>query len=257
MEDRKKAVRGDLDEHFFHVNPAHHFERRLWSAIGLADVPEQDIPIAKDDPNSVFSRFRGLLAEIPLSDAKNTDDGVPREVLAALEAHSLMHHVIETALRLFVMLSQLELGQSPWIPLAQLPANFKFRRQVKSLLSGKSAAQTTVRVALPHFDQLNNVIGKDDALAHTRFMSQWLMFFAEVFDQDGYNAAQGHNQATHGMAAIARNEVKMTLVPDLLAHSAPTVDEMDSGFDLINAVSITYLAKVRSESKGGASGWSL
>lgn len=257
VESRRSAVRSDLDEHFFHVNPAHHFESRLWSIISLADVPAKDVHVAREDPKSVFSRFRSLLAEMPFSEVENPDDDVSREALAALEAHSLMHHVLETALRLYVMLSDLEVGQSPWIPLAELPANFRFRERVKSLLMGTHAAETAVKVAIPHYGQLVTTIGKEQALAHARFVSQWLMFFAELFDQEGYNAAQSHNQMKHGMAAIVRDDIKMTLVQDLIDPFAPTAAELNSGYDLINAVSITYLSKVMAEGKGGAHGWSL
>ncbi|BCW62818.1 hypothetical protein StoSoilB22_17910 [Arthrobacter sp. StoSoilB22] len=194
---------------------------------------------------------------MPFSQDDNPDDGVSSEALVALEAHSLMHHVMETALRLFVMLSELQMGQSPWIPLAELPANVVFRRKVKSLLSGSEAAQTAVRVAIPHYDQLAKAVGKEQALAHARFVAQWLMFFAELFDQDGYNAAQSHNQTKHGMAAIARNDVKWTLVQDLEDPAAPTVAELNRGYDLINAVSITYLSKIRTKGQGGAHGWAL
>lgn len=257
IESRRSAVRPDLDEHFFHVNPAHHFESRLWSIISLADVPAKDVRVASDDPKSVFSRFRLLLAEMPFSEVENPNDDVSRGALAALEAHSLMHHVLETALRLYVMLSDLEVGQSPWIPLAELPANFSFRKKVKSLLTGSDAAETAVRVAIPHYGQLVATIGKEQALEHARFVSQWLMFFAELFDQDGYNAAESHNRMKHGMAAIARDDVRMTLVQDLVDPSAPTAAELNGGYDLINAVSITYLSKAWAEGKGGAHGWNL
>lgn len=255
-ESRHEAVRADLDKHFFHVNPAHHFESRLWSIIRLADVPSKDLPNA-EDPASVFSRFRRLLVEMPFSEDQSPEDDVSREALAALEAHSLMHHVVETGLRLFVMLSELEVGRSPWIPLAELPANFSFREKVKSLLRGAGAAETAVKVAIPHYGQLVAAIGKEQALEHARFVSQWLMFFAELFDQDGYNAAQSHNRMKHGMAAIARDDIKMTLVQDLKDPTAPTVAELNGGYDLINAVSITYLSKIRPKGKGGSHGWAL
>jgi hypothetical protein len=230
-ESRPEAVRAELDKHFFHVNPAHHFESRLWSIIRLADVPSKDLPTA-EDPASVFSRFRRLLLEIPFSEDQSREDDVSREALAALEAHSLMHHVVETGLRLFVMLSELEVDRSPWIPLAELPSNFSFREKVKSLLRRADAAETAAKVAIPHYGQLVAAVGKEQALEHVRFVSQWLMFFAELFDQDGYNAAQSHNQMKHGMAAIARDDIKMTLVQDLKDPSAPTVAEPNGGYDL-------------------------
>ncbi|MHA7295178.1 hypothetical protein [Arthrobacter sp. HLT1-21] len=249
---RLAAARPDLDEHFFHVNPAHHLERRLWSIIALSDMPEKDIPIRKDDPDSLFNRFRRLVEEMPFSEDSNLDEEVSKERLAALEAHSLMHQVMETALRLFVMLSELETGESPWIPLAELPANSEYRRKVKGLLSGTDAAQLAVKVAIPHYGQLVRSLGENQALAHARFVSHWLMFFAELFDQDGYNGAQSHNQMKHGMAAIARDDVKMTFVGN---SDRLTVDELNAGYDIINAVSITYLS--RKKIKGHAAGWSL
>lgn len=85
----------------------------------------------------------------------------------------------------------------------------------------------------------------------------WLMFFAELFDQEDYNGARSHNQMKHGMAAIARDDIKMTLVRDLVDPPAPTPAELNGGYGLINAVSITHISKIWADDKGGAHGWSL
>jgi hypothetical protein len=256
-ESRRTAIRSDLDEHFFHVNPALHFENRLWSIISQTDGPTGKDPEESSDPTSLFVRFRRLVEEMPFSEDESPEDEVSKEALAALEAHALMHHVLETALRLFVVLSELEVGESPWIPLAELPANYRFRNKVKSLLQGSEAADTAVRVAIPHYGQLVAAVGDEATLKHAQFVCQWLMFFAELSDQDGYNGAQSHNQMKHGMAAIARTDVKWTFVEGLNDSSAPTAAELNGGYDVINAVSITYLTKLRAEVKGGADGWSL
>jgi hypothetical protein len=257
IDSRRAAIRADLDEHFFHVNPALHFENRLWSIISRTDGSAGKEPEWSSDPTSLFVRFRRLVEEMPFSDDESPEDEVSKEALAALEAHALMHHVLETALRLFVVLSELEAGESPWIPLAELPANYRFRAKVKSLLQGPEAAETAARVAIPHYEQLVAAVGEEPALSHAQFVCQWLMFFAELFDHDGYNGAQSHNQMKHGMAAIARNDVKWTFVEGFNDPSAPTVAELNGGYDVINAVSITYLTKVKAEVKGGEDGWSL
>lgn len=59
------------------------------------------------------------------------------------------------------------------------------------------------------------------------------------------------------MAAIARDDIKMTLLQDFKGPIAPTAAEPNGGYDLINAVSITYLSKIRPKGKGGSHGWAL
>lgn len=244
-----------LNRTYFKSCPADYFDSRLWALLRLADVSQDEVLKISADSSSLSARFMSMFPDWQWVE---DDDPPTRERAAILEAQALRHHVAETVVRVFKALVTSSPGDSVWFSLA---ADFQMgdlRTWVTSQLESDhipSTIRDNLRAhAFPDYDALVTMVGDDDAQARLDVTAEWLTYFHWLLDSDGRDIAPAANQIKHGLGILVRDDIKMTFVKDLADPENPTAEELNAGFDIINATSIAYLRRHR-VSKNHTWGW--
>lgn len=235
------ALEDALKEHYFSVNPAEYFERRLWGIIALADLEEAGHSVWRpDDPDSLFSKYRNMLGknidvENPPGETSNS------KTMASIESYTLMQHVIETALRLFVAAQARSIGKSPMTVLLHMKRAKDLRDPIRPLLG--SAARQVVAATLFPKDLYNPDVDKQlqELSKHLDYATAWLSFFARFYADDHFGGAQGNNQLKHGAAVAPRGDITMSLHQAEEPPSTLNQEEWAAASPIINAESISYV----------------
>lgn len=242
------ALEKELTEHFFSVSPAEYFERRMWEIIKIADTSSQDVSHwYSDDPTSLFNQFTGLTGRD--IDHKNPPgDTLSATTMASIESYTLMQHIIETVLRLYVSAKSRKLGTSPMHALLNMRTSDQLRKPIMELL-GEDVAETVKATLFP--PQLE--LGDDpEVLAeferHFLYVTQWLSHFARFYSDDEFGGAQGNNQFKHGAAVAPRADLEYSFLTKIESQNSLTNEAWSAGNPIINGPSVSYMELIR---KGG------
>jgi hypothetical protein len=238
------AVEEALKDHYFRVDPAEYFERRLWGIVALADMQAGSVKWDRGDTSSLFGQFQSVL-----KDKKFALDIPPGETLnsrtmASIESYTLMQHVIETALRLFVAGQERATGTSPMTRLLNIRQAPDLRDPIKPLLGG-AARLAVSKVMFPPELRHEKSESKQEMRRHLDFLTAWLTFFARFYSDNDYNGAQGNNQLKHGATVVPRDDLSAVLH---LAEQPPTTltpEQWTEAAAVINAESVTYVLQER------------
>ncbi|NKG21994.1 hypothetical protein [Paeniglutamicibacter terrestris] len=242
------ALERELSEHYFRISPAEYFERRLWEIIKTADTARQEVhDWHTDDPTNLFNQYAALInKEIDLDNPPG--DTLDPTTMASIESYTLMQHVIETALRLYVAAKSRKIGTSPLQTLLNMRTSDQLRQPIKELLRD-DAAQTVKATIFPPpppelqpADEPADVDPMDD---HILFMAEWLKRFARFYSDDHFGGAQGNNQLKHGAAVAPRADIEYTYHAEILPRESLTNDEWDAGTPLINGPSVSYMELIK------------
>lgn len=237
------AVEEVLKEHYYRVDPAEYFERRLWGIIALADM--QSAKWDHTDQASLFGQFRSVL-----SDKKFANDVPPGETLssrtmAAIESYSLMQHVIETALRLFVAGQERAVGSSPLTKLLNMRVSSDLRDPIRQLLGGEARHAVSRMMFPPELRHEESEETKQNMRRHLDFLTAWLTFFARFYSDADYNGAQGNNQLKHGATVAPRDDLSVVLHVAEQPPTTLTPEQWNDAAAVINAESVTYVLQER------------
>ena len=165
-----------LKDHYYRVDPAEYFERRLWGIIALADMKADSIKWDATDDDSLFAQFRGVLKDKRFEVNVPPGDTLSSRTMASIESYTLMQHVIETALRLFVASGERVAGNSLMLKLVNMRLAADFRDALKPLLG--AAARHTVQkdVSASASSRPNNRVKARDAATSSLPDSLALLF---------------------------------------------------------------------------------
>ena len=130
-----RAVEDALNDHYYRVDPAEYFERRLWGIIAMADLNPDSVKWDRDDEASLFGQFQAVLTNKKIALDVPPGTTLNSRTMASVESYALMQHVIETALRLFVAGQERVAGKSPMTTLINMRQSADLREPIKSLLS--------------------------------------------------------------------------------------------------------------------------
>ena len=126
---KPNAVEEVLKEHYYRVDPGEYFERRLWGIVALADMLHDSVTWDRVDQESLFGQFQSVLKEKKIALDVPPGHALSSRTMASIESYTLMQHVIETALRLFVAGQERAAGSSPMTK----PLNMRCRRSSPTL----------------------------------------------------------------------------------------------------------------------------
>lgn len=239
--DNSEALERELSEHYFRISPAEYFERRLWEIIRTVDTASRDVSDwHTDDPATLFNQYATLVG-------KNIDlDNPPGYTLdsttmASIESYTLMQHVIETVLRLYVAAQSRRIGASPMQELLRLRTSDQLRQPIKELLRD-DVAQTVKATIFP--PELHSADGAEDTSQmddHILFLVEWLKHFAYFYSDEHFGGAQGNNQLKHGAAVAPRADIEYSYYTEIPQKESLTDNEGDAGTPLINGPSVSYM----------------
>lgn len=239
------ALERRLSEHYFSVSPAEYFERRMWEIIKTADTASQEVhQWHVDEPTSLFNQFTSLIG-LDIDIENPPGETLDATTMASIESYTLMQHVIETVLRLYVAAKSRQVGTSPLRVLLNMRASDQLRQPIKELLR-EDAAQIVKSTLFPQ--QLK--LGDDpevlaEAERHFLFVTQWLSHFARFYSDDHFGGAQGNNQLKHGAAVAPRADLEYSFLTNIEPQSSLTNEEWDAGIPIINGPSVSYMELIR------------
>jgi len=239
------AIEEALKDHYYRVDPAEYFERRLWGIVALADMQPGSVKWDRGDTSSLFGQFQSVL-----KDKKFALDVPPGETLnsrtmASIESYTLMQHVIETALRLFVAGQERATGTSPMTKLLAMRQASDLRDPIKPLLGGAARHAVSKVMFPPELRHEKSDVSKQEMRRHLDFLTAWLTFFARFYSDSDYNGAQGNNQLKHGATVFPRDDLSAVRH---LAEQPPTTltpQQWNEASAVINAESVTYVLQER------------
>jgi hypothetical protein len=239
------AVEEVLKEHYYRVDPAEYFERRLWGIVALADLQSGSVKWDRTDQASLFGQFRSVLKDKKFELDVPPGETLSSRTMASIESYTLMQHVIETALRLFVAGQERATGSSPMTKLLNMRLSSDLRDPIKPLLGG-AARHAVFKVMFPQeLRHEESEESKQEMRRHLDFLTAWLTFFAQFYSEGGYNGAQGNNQLKHGATVAPRDDLSVVLH---LAEQPPTnltPEQWNDAAAVINAESVTYVLHER------------
>ena len=185
-----EAMEERLRDHYYRVDPAEYFERRLWGIVALADMKPGSVDWDALEVGSLFGQFRTVLKDKRFALDTPPGDTLNSRTMAAVESYTLMQHVIETALRLFVASNQRVAGSSPMTQLLNMRRGEDFRDLLAPLLGG--AARPAVERALfpAGLQQDRSSDSRREMRKHLDFATAWLSFVARFYSEENYNGAQ-------------------------------------------------------------------
>ncbi|AUI50611.1 hypothetical protein SAMN04489742_2080 [Arthrobacter crystallopoietes] len=243
-----EAVEDLLKEHYYRVDPAEYFERRLWGIIALAELEPGSIKWDPKDTTSLFGQFKAILRDKKFALDVPPGTTLNSKTMASIESYTLMQHVIETALRLFVAGQERVTGNSPMTTLLNMRQAADLREPIKPLL-GARARNVVESVMFPaelHHEESEH--SKQLMRRHLDFLTAWLTFFARFYSEGDFNGAQGNNQLKHGATTSPRDDLAVALH---LADAPPkslSAKEWSDASAIINAEAITYVMQHRAGS---------
>ena len=239
------SVEEVLKEHYYRVDPAEYFERRLWGIIALADMQPGSVNWDQTDQTSLFGQFRSVLRDKKFALDVPPGETLSSRTMAAIESYSLMQHVVETALRLFVAGQERAAGSSPLTKLLNMRVSSDLRDPIKPLLGGAARHAVSKVMFPPELRHEESGEAKQDMGRHLNFLTAWLTFFARFYSDADYNGAQGNNQLKHGATVAPRDDLSVVLH---LAEQRPTTltrKQWNDAAAVINAESVTYVLQER------------
>ncbi|MEI2279505.1 hypothetical protein OHC50_18775 [Paenarthrobacter ilicis] len=251
-----EAMEELLKEHYYRVDPAEYFERRLWGIVALADMKAGAVKWDSADEESLFAQFRGVLKNKRFALDVPPGETLSSRTMASIESYTLMQHVIETALRLFVASGERVTGSSLMMQLVNMRDATAFRVALKPLLG--AAARHTVQTVMfpPELRQDKSIEAKQEMKQHLAFLTAWLSFFARFYSEDEFNGAQGNNQLKHGATASPRDDLGVVLHTADEPPESLSEEEWKSAAAVVNAESVSYVVQERGE-KGTVPGLNL
>lgn len=240
-----EALEEVLKEHYYRVDPAEYFERRLWGIIALADMKPNAVDWNSSDDGCLFGQFKRVLKDKKFALDVPPGNTLSSRTMAAVESYTLMQHVIETALRLFVASNERVVGNSPMTKLLNMRQAVDLREPLKPLLGG--AARHAVEKAMfpPELQHDESSESKAEMRRHLDFLTAWLSFFARFYSEEDYNGAQGNNQLKHGAAVAPREDLSSVLHLTEEPPASLTEGQWNEAYALINAESISYVVQER------------
>lgn len=239
------AVEESMKDHYYRVDPAEYFERRLWGIIALADLEPGAVKWQSADGTSLFGQFQAVLKDKKFALDVPPGKTLTSRTMASVESYTLMQHVIETALRLFVAGQERVTGSSPMTKLLGMRHGGDLREPLKPLL-GPAARRAVARVMFPHELQHDkSEQSKLDMRRHLDFLTGWLVFFARFYSEGDFNGAQGNNQLKHGATVAPRDDLNIALHMAAEPPRTLTAEEWDAAAAIINAESVTYVMQER------------
>jgi|GEM_PF-3495896 len=244
-----------LRDHYFRVDPAEYFERRLWAIMATADLAhDSPLPWNVEDPQSLYRQFEAILGrKIDLHQAPG--DTLTNQTMVAAESYSLMQHVIETALRYFVVAGERKAGRSPMRDLLGLFMGSDVRKPLQPIFGG-DGQQFVERTLFPRELVRSSDHGEDPNFAlHVEYLFEWLHFFAYFYDDEKYGGSQGNNQIKHGAAVSPQESGAWSSVFERIKPDDPSEETLASIVQsrrTINGPSVTYalLNKARGMTSG-------
>lgn len=246
-ENNTAALERELSEHYFRISPAEYFERRLWEIIKTADTARQEVhDWHTDDPTNLFNQYAALICkEIDLDNPPG--DTLDSTTMASIESYTLMQHVIETVLRLYVAAKSRKLGSSPMRVLLSMRNPGQLREPLKELLHEDAALKVKATLIPPELK-----LGDDpEALAeferHILFVTQWLSHFARFYSDDHFGGARGNNQLKHGAAVAPRADLEYSFLTNIEPYQSLTNEEWNAGTPIINGPSISYMEIIKQD----------
>lgn len=244
-ENNAVALERELSEHYFRINPAEYFERRLWEIIKTADTARQDVRgWHTNDPTSMFNQYAGLIGkEINLDNPPG--ETLDSTTMASIESYTLMQHVIETVLRLYVAAKDRKVGTSPMQTLLNMRTSDKLRQPIKELLRDDAAQIVKATVFPPELQSVDELADVDQMNRHIFFLTEWLKHFARFYSDDHFGGSRGNNQLKHGAAVAPRADIEYSYHTEIPPNESLTNEEWDAGTPIINGPSVSYMELIK------------
>lgn len=244
-ENNAAALESELSEHYFRVSPAEYFERRLWEIIKTADTARQEVrDWHTDEPTNMFNQYAALIdKEIDLDNPPG--DTLDSTTMASIESYTLMQHVIETVLRLYVAAKSRKVGTSPMQALLNMRTADQLRQPIKELLRDDAAQTVKATIFPPELQPADEPADVDQMNGHISFLTEWLKHFARFYSDDHFGGAQGNNQLKHGAAVAPRADIEYSYHTEIPPKESLTNIEWDAGTPLINGPSVSYMQLIK------------
>ncbi|EMQ96730.1 hypothetical protein [Paeniglutamicibacter gangotriensis] len=244
-ENNAAGLERELSEHYFSISPAEYFERRLWEIIKTADTAHQEVrDWHTDDPTNLFNQYATLMGkEIDLDNPPG--DTLDSTTMASIESYTLMQHVIETVLRLYVAAKSRKLGTSPMLVLLNMKDPRQLRDPIKELLREEAVLKVKETLLPPELKLGDDPEALVEFEQHILFVTQWLSHFARFYSDDHFGGAQGNNQLKHGAAVAPRADLEYSFLTNIEPHQSLTNEEWNAGTPIINGPSISYMELIK------------
>ncbi|MCY1676868.1 hypothetical protein OVA06_19545 [Pseudarthrobacter sp. SL88] len=240
-----EAMEELLKEHYYRVDPAEYFERRLWGIVALADMKSGAVNWDSADGDSLFAQFKGVLKNKRIALDVPPGETLSSRTMASIESYTLMQHVIETALRLFVASEERVTGSSLMLKLVNMRNATEFRNALRPLLGPAARHKVQTVMFPPQLRGDESAETKQEMKQHLAFLTEWLSFFARFYSDDKFNGAQGNNQLKHGATASPRADLGVVLH---IADEPPqnfSEDDWEAAAAIVNAESVSYVVQER------------
>jgi hypothetical protein len=246
-----------LNNEYFSVDPSEHFECRLWQLLAMPDFAPSNSYLEVDQSNALETEFRGLLHEIRFG--PDLEDTERRRRATVIEAIALRHHVAETVLRLFKVLSD-PACHCPWFHMAddkeQDSLSKLYRRILDQDPAGERLAKEVREVAFPSQVAEARMGPETNVEGFATAIEKWIIHAAWLLSEAGMDMGPAHNQVKHGLGIIPTENLRIDIVKEVVDPLHPTVEELSNGLPLINSASVQYLQRHR-PNKGYEFGWSV
>lgn len=244
-ENNAAELERELSEHYFRISPAEYFERRLWEIIKTADTARQDVrDWHTEDPTNMFNQYAALIGkEIDIDNPPG--ETLDSTTMASIESYTLMQHVIETALRLYVAAKSRKVGISPMQALLNMRTADQLRQPIKELLRDDAAQIVKATVFPSELQPADELADVDQMNDHILFLTEWLKHFARFYSDDHFGGAQGNNQLKHGAAVAPRADIEYSYHTEIPPKESLTNEEWDAGTPLINGPSVSYMELIK------------
>lgn len=205
-----------LNEAFYFTEPAAYLRARLASVIrrpSATQGPDDDLDSLQ---NQVLRRLPGWAME----DRTDPEEAVSSETV---EAFALAHQTGEVLLRHLIAQLQtvLQAGSSPWLALSALQEPKEFRDKCRRLAraSEEELIAILAHVFLPHWAEVMEAVGEEEATAVQAYLAAWVRHFAS-FHLDHSN---GYNAVKHGLSAVPQRG-RISFYTDPETTGEPTVE---------------------------------
>lgn len=165
--------------------------------------------------------------------------------MASIESYTLMQHVIETVLRLYVAAKSRKVGTSPMQALLNLRTSEQLRQPIKELLRDDAGQTVKATIFPPELQAVDEPADVDQMDDHILFLTEWLRRFALFYSDDHFGGARGNNQLKHGAAVAPRADIEYSYHTEIPPKKSLTDEEWGAGTPIINGPSISYMELIK------------
>lgn len=168
-----------------------------------------------DDPTDLFNQYAGLIGkEIDFDNPPGVT--LDSTTMASIESYTLMQHVIETALLLYVASKNRKVGSISMRTLLNIGTSDQLRQPIKELLRDDAAQIIKTTIFPPELQPSDAPADVDQMDDHILFLVEWLRHFARFYSDDHFGGARGNNQLKNGAAMAPRADLEYSFHREIL-----------------------------------------